>query len=177
VADSLGALVPGAAVSIKNVQTGVVTPTATNQSGLYDVPFSGAGQLYSHILEARLSRFCPRGIVLQIETIEISATLQVGASTQEIVVNAASPLVETETTEQHVSLNSQAIDSAPIVGTDWRAELTQLIPGVNTGGGAGKPPARGSESTARRDTISTICLTVRLPPLRETSTAATSSRH
>jgi hypothetical protein len=43
VADSLGALVPGAAVSIKNVQTGVVTPTATNQSGLYDVPFLAPG--------------------------------------------------------------------------------------------------------------------------------------
>ncbi len=143
VADSLGALVPGAAVSIKNVQTGVVTPTATNQSGLYDVPFLAPGSYTVTFSKQGFRDFVREGIVLQIETIEISATLQVGASTQEIVVNAASPLVETETTEQHVSLNSQAIDSAPIVGTDWRAELTQLIPGVNTGGGAGEAAGQG----------------------------------
>lgn len=110
VADSLGALVPGAAVSIKNVQTGVVTPTATNQSGLYDVPFLAPGSYTVTFSKQRFRDFVREGIVLQIETIEISATLQVGASTQEIVVNAASPLVETETTEQHVSLNSQAIE-------------------------------------------------------------------
>ena len=43
VMDSLGAFVPGAGVSIKNVQTGLVTPTTTNQSGLYDVPFLAPG--------------------------------------------------------------------------------------------------------------------------------------
>ena len=48
------------------------------------------------------------------------------------------PLVETETSDQHVDLSTAAIRAAPIVGTDWRAEMTQLIPGVNTGGGAGE---------------------------------------
>ena len=68
---------------------------------------------------------------------EISATLQIGASAQEVVVNEAGPLVETETTEQHVDLSTQAIETAPIVGTDWRAEMMQLIPGANNGGGTG----------------------------------------
>ena len=136
VMDPLGAFVPGAAVSIKNVQTGVVTPTTTNQSGLYDVPFLAPGNYTITFSKQGFRDFVREGIVLQIETLEISATLQVGISTQEIVVNAAPPLVETETSEQHVDLSTQAVDAAPIVGTDWRAELTQLIPGVNAGGGA-----------------------------------------
>jgi len=138
VTDSMGAFVPGAGVSIKNVQTGVVTPTTTNQSGLYDVPFLAPGNYTVTFSKQGFRDFVREGIVLQIETLEISATLQIGTSTQEIVVNAAAPLVETETTEQHVDLSSQAVDTAPIVGADWRGELTQLIPGVNTGGGAGE---------------------------------------
>jgi outer membrane receptor protein involved in Fe transport len=138
VLDALGAFVPGAGVSIKNVQTGVVTPTTTNQSGLYDVPFLAPGNYTVTFSKQGFRDFIREGVVLRIETLEISGTLQVGPSTQEIVVNAAAPLVETETTEQHVDLSSQAVDTAPIVGADWRGELTQLIPGVNTGGGSGE---------------------------------------
>ncbi len=143
VLDSLGAFVPGAGVSIKNVQTGVVTPTTTNQSGLYDVPFLVPGNYTITFSKQGFRDFVREGVILQIQTVEISATLQLGTSTQEIVVNAAPPLVETETTEQHVDLTSEAVDAAPIVGTDWRGELTQLIPGVNTGGGAGAAVGQG----------------------------------
>ena len=104
VMDPSGAVVPGVAVSIKNVQTGVVTPTTTNQSGLYDVPFLAPGSYTITFSKQGFRDFVREGIVLQIETLEISATLQLGVSTQEIVVNAAAPLVETETTEQHVEL-------------------------------------------------------------------------
>ncbi len=43
VMDPSGAVVAGAAVTITNIQTGIVTPTETNQSGLYDVPFLAPG--------------------------------------------------------------------------------------------------------------------------------------
>jgi len=138
VTDSLGALVPGAGVSIKNVQTGVATSTTTNNAGLYDVPFLAPGSYTITFSKQGFQRFVREGVVLQIQTLEIDASLQVGTLNQELVVNAAPPLVETETTEQHLDLDAQAVAAAPIVGTDWRAELTQLIPGVNTGGGAGQ---------------------------------------
>ncbi len=138
VMDPSGAVVPGAVVSIKNVQTGVATQTTTNQSGLYDVPFLAPGNYTVTFTKEGFRGSVREGIVLQIETLEVSATLQIGASAQEVVVNAAPPLVETETTEQHVDLGSEAIGAAPIVGTDWRGGMTQLIPGVNTGGGTGE---------------------------------------
>ncbi len=71
-------------------------------------------------------------------------------------MNAGAPLVETETSGQHVELSTRPIDAAPIVGTDWRNEMIQLIPGVNTGGGAGQAGGgQVAESTARRVTTST----------------------
>lgn len=143
VTDVSGALVPGASVSIRNVQTGVVNATTTNQSGLYDVPFLAPGNYTVKFSKTGFRDVVREGIVLQIQTLQIDASLQLGVSTEEVVVNSAAPLVETETTGQHVDLNTQAIDAAPIVGTDWRNEMIQLIPGVNNGGGAGQATGQG----------------------------------
>ena len=49
--------------------------------------------------------------------------------------------MESETSDQHVDLSTAAIRAAPIVGTDWRSEMTQLIPGVNNGGEPVRPMA------------------------------------
>jgi outer membrane receptor protein involved in Fe transport len=136
--DPSGAVVPGVAISIKNIQTGVVTRTTTNQSGLYDIPFLSPGSYTITFSKEGFRNYVREGVVLQIETVEISVTLEVGAATQEVVVNAGVSLVETETSDQHTDLGTGAVDAAPIVGTDWRAEMTQLIPGVNTGGGTGE---------------------------------------
>src|SRR6266496_4009425 len=133
VTDPSGAFVSDVAVSLMNVQTGVVTTAKTNQSGLYDVPFLAPGSYKVKFSKQGFKDFVREGIVLQVETLQVSGTLQVGAATEEVVVSGAPPLVETETTDQHVNLDTQAIVNAPITGTDWRTEMTQLIPGVNPG--------------------------------------------
>ena len=138
VTDPSGAAIPGATVSIRNVQTGVITPTTTNGSGLYDVPFLAPGNYTITFSKEGFRSFVREGIVLQIETLQISAPLQIGSATQEVVVNATTPILETETSDQHVTLSTRTVETAPIVGTDWRSEMTQLIPGVNTGGGTGE---------------------------------------
>ena len=133
VTDPSGASVPSVTISVKNMLTSVVTSTTTNQAGLYDVPLLTPGNYAIRFSKSGFEDFVREGIVLHIETLEISATLQVGTASEEVVVNAAPPLIETETTDQHVELDTVAIASAPITGTDWRGEMTQLIPGVNPG--------------------------------------------
>lgn len=143
VTDPSGAIVPDASVSIQNVQTGTLTPTNTNASGVYDVPFLAPGNYTITFSKSGFRSFVRQGIALQIQTLEINATLEVGSATQEVVVNASAPIIETETSDQHVTLSTHAIETAPIVGTDWRSEMTQLIPGVNTGGGSGQATGQG----------------------------------
>ncbi|MGH9405690.1 MAG: TonB-dependent receptor domain-containing protein [Terriglobia bacterium] len=137
VSDPSGAVVPGAAVSIRNVQTGVVTRTTTNQSGRYDVPFMAPGNYTLTFSKQGFHELSREGIVLRVETLDVNATLQIGATAQQVVVSAPVPLLETQTSGQSLDLSTTAIDAAPITGTDWRSEMIQLIPGVNTGGGAG----------------------------------------
>jgi hypothetical protein len=138
VSDSSGAVVPGVTVTITNVQTGVVLVTTTNSAGLYDEPSVPIGLYKISFSKTGFRTTVREGLTLQIQTIAVDVVLQVGSITEEVVVNADVPQLETETSDQHVNLDTVAVDSAPIVGTDWRGELTQLIPGVNNGGGTGQ---------------------------------------
>lgn len=138
VSDASGAVVAGVTVTITNVQTGVATVITTNSAGIYDAPSIPVGQYRMTFSKTGFRDFVRDGITLQIQTLGVDATLQVGKATEQVVVTGEPPLVETETSEQHVDINTAAIHNAPIVGTDWRAEMIQLIPGVNTGGGAGE---------------------------------------
>jgi outer membrane receptor protein involved in Fe transport len=138
VQDSSGAVVESVRVTITNVETGVTVASITNASGIYDAPSVPTGSYTVTFSKAGFKDYVRRGLVLQIQTIAVDATLQVGNASEHIEVTAETPLVETETTDQHVNLSAAAVHAAPIVGTDWRAEMTQLIPGVNAGGGTGE---------------------------------------
>ncbi len=136
--DPSGAVVSGVTVTITNVQTGVNTVVTTNAEGIYDVPSVSVGLYKITFSKAGFRNLVRDGITLEIQTIQVDGALQVGSTSEQVVVTGDAPLVETETSDQRVNLTTEAIRAAPIVGTDWRAAMTQLIPGVNAGGGAGE---------------------------------------
>src|SRR3984957_7614168 len=136
--DPSGPVISDVKVTITNVQTGVMTSVTTNRDGIYDVPSVPVGTYKVTFSKTGFRNLVRDGITLEIQTIAVDGALQVGSTSEQVVVTGEAPLVETETTDQHVNLSTEAIRSAPIVGTDWRAEMVQLIPGVNTGGGAGE---------------------------------------
>lgn len=137
VSDSSGAVVEGVKVTITNVETGASIVSSTTSAGIYDAPSVPTGSYTVTFSKTGFKDFVRKGIILQIQTIAVDGTLQVGNTTERIEVTADTPLVETETSQQHVDLSTAAIRTAPIVGTDWRG-MTQLIPGVNNGGGTGE---------------------------------------
>jgi outer membrane receptor protein involved in Fe transport len=137
VTDPSGALVSGCTVTVTDTLTGVSTVTTTNSAGIYDVPNLPIGQYKVVFAKSGFRNGVRDGVTLNIETIAVDQTLQLGAATEEVVVKADVTQLETETSDQHLDLGTQAVQNAPIVGTDWRAEMIQLIPGANTGGGTG----------------------------------------
>jgi hypothetical protein len=136
--DASGAVVAGVTVTITNVQTGVVTIVTTNGVGIYDVPGVPVGLYSVTFSKPGFRKFVREGITLEIQTIEVDGTLQVGSASDTVLVTGEAPLVEGETSDQHINIGTEAVSAAPIVGTDWRAGLTQLIPGVNGGGSTGE---------------------------------------
>jgi len=153
VQDSTGAVVEGVQVRITNVDTGVSIVSTTTSAGVYDAPSVPTGSYTVTFSKAGFKDFVRNGVVLQIQTIAVDGTLQVGNASERIEVTAETPLVESETSDQHVDLSTAAIHAAPIVGTDWRSEMTQLIPGVNAGGGTG-------EATGQQVGVNALSLTM-----------------
>jgi outer membrane receptor protein involved in Fe transport len=138
VTDASGAVVSGVSVTIIDVLTGVSTITSTNSAGIYDVPSVPVGKYKITFSKAGFRSSVREGLTLEVQTIAVDTVLQIGAITEEVVVRADATQLETETSDQHLNLDTQAVSTAPIVGTDWRSEMTQLIPGVNNGGGTGQ---------------------------------------
>ena len=71
VTDSSGALLVGAEVRAKNLETGVVTSEATNNAGIYNLPSLPIGTYEVQIESRGFNRFVKSGIVVE--------TAQVGA--------------------------------------------------------------------------------------------------
>jgi hypothetical protein len=151
VTDSSGAVVADVAVTITNVQTGVVTITKTNGSGIYDAPSVPLGDYTVTFSKSGFRDLVHKGITVQVGTTTIDATLQLGEATARIEVTAEAPLLQTETSDQQVNFDTKQVLDSPIVGGIWFSELTKVLPGVGGGGGR---DASGGEGVAVNGTQS-----------------------
>ena len=113
VQDSTGAVVEGVKVTITNVETGASIVATTTSAGIYDAPSVPTGAYTITFSKTGFKDFVRKGITLQIQTIAVDGTLQVGNASERIEVIAETPLVETETSDQHVDLSTGAIRPRP----------------------------------------------------------------
>src|SRR5947208_13916803 len=144
VKDASGALIPGAAVTAQNVETGTSRSTLTNETGAYRLAALPVGH---YDLRVELSGFkatTQRGLVLSVgdETV-LNFSLEVGTPSQELVVSSDAPIVNTTTASLGGLVNEQKLAELPLNGRNY-LDLTLLQPGIsqNTvviqlGGGAG----------------------------------------
>ncbi len=134
VTDNSNAVIPDVTVTILNIGTGVSTTTTTNGQGIYDVPSIPTGDYTITFSKTGFRDDVRKGVTLHIATIAIDAALQVGSASQEIVVTADAPLLQTEDSGQHMDFDEKAVLDAPVVGGVWYNTLTNELPGVNGGG-------------------------------------------
>ena len=129
VTDSTGAAVPGATVTVENVNTGVSKVYVTNNDGIYDTSSIVAGTYKITFAKSGFSEFVRSSITLNAENTTIDAQLAVGAVTEQVVVNTDVPLLKTENGEQTFMLDAQTLSQLPQVGQDW-SSFDILMPGA-----------------------------------------------
>ncbi|MGE5644914.1 MAG: carboxypeptidase regulatory-like domain-containing protein [Acidobacteriota bacterium] len=133
VTDSSGAVIPGVAVSIRNVSTNVTINLVTNSAGIYDALSVQPGEYVLTFSKEGFERVAHTPITLRVGIVTIDAQLRIGSTTQEITVQETTPLLQTESAEHSSTVTSVEATELPNVGSTWW-RLTTLIPG-NVGSG------------------------------------------
>ncbi len=139
VTDSSGAAAPGAAITVKNADTGITRSTVTGPRGRYEVTNLAVGNYEVSASMHGFQTSVRTGIDLTVGRIAVvDHTLQVGEVTQNITVTGEAPLVETTTATVSQLVDEKRVAELPLNNRD----LTQLVflqPGVlrvpRSGGG------------------------------------------
>jgi hypothetical protein len=138
VTDPSGAVLPGAQVSAKNLDTGVIAPAKTNSQGFYRIDFLPIGR-YQVRVEANgfNTETLPPFTLEVLQTANFNVRLQVGSSSTTVSVSAAAPILNTDNPTLGTTLTANEIQNFPSNGLDFSA-LTLYVPGaVNTAGTSG----------------------------------------
>src|SRR5262245_19266209 len=115
VTDNSGAVVVNAAVSIRNIDTGVVTNANTNATGIYNIPFLNPGQYELSCEMTGFKRFLRPGLTLETgTTATVNIEMQLGAVSETINVQAQAVLLETESGALGQLIENKNIANMPI---------------------------------------------------------------
>jgi len=130
VKDSSGAVLPDAKVTVTNEGTNISREVTTDKAGGYVVPSVLPGV---YTVSAELSGFkkaMQSSITLQVnQTLRMDFVLQVGEVTQTVDVEAAAPLLQSETSTVGTVIENKQVVELPLNGRSF-TELTYLIPGA-----------------------------------------------
>src|SRR5512136_2987659 len=100
VADPAGAVIGGAAIELKNLNTGAMYQALSSSTGNYTFGEVPVGKYQMSALVPGFKQFVQTGItVLVAQVLRIDIALQVGDITETITVNADAPLLRTESGE------------------------------------------------------------------------------
>lgn len=145
VTDTTGAVIPGATVTVKDLDKNLQHVVTSNGAGVYD---SGPIVANDHFTVTFTKEgFAPlqRGpMVLQVGIVGMNVQLPVGQASQQVTVNENAPLLETTTAELSATLPTDTLQTLPQTGTpDWQSFLV-LLPGTSGNAGSQANPGMGS---------------------------------
>jgi hypothetical protein len=130
VTDGQGGVLPGVTVTLRNVESGALRTTATDEGGRYRLAGLQPGR---YALRAELDGFQPTDVANLTLTIGLAVqqnlTLAVRGVQEAITVTAQAPIVETTTTEVATVVTQEQIEMLPIANRQ-AGSLALLLPGT-----------------------------------------------
>ncbi|MFN7923572.1 MAG: carboxypeptidase-like regulatory domain-containing protein [Bryobacteraceae bacterium] len=154
VTDPTGAVMVGAAVTIRNTDTNQTRSAVTNETGNYSLPYLVPGTYDLRVEIGGFKAATRKGIVLQVGAVaRIDFAMEVGEVSQQVEVSGGAPLLNTETSALGTVIENRRIVDLPLNGRNY-LQLVTLSPNVTTEGGAGG--GSGLQGGARSQTSLSI---------------------
>ena len=124
-------VVPGAMVAVTNVDTQVSQTLVTNDSGYFEAPLLNPGN-YTVTVQMTGFRTATRtSISLGVgQQLTVPFMLEVGTITEEVVVRAETPLLDTTSLSSGANFDSRLVDSLPMF-SNMPITLSRFSPGLN----------------------------------------------
>ena len=117
VSDASGAKIPGATVEVKNLGTGVITTSTTNENGTYETPFLAPG---NYVITAKVPGFASQvknNVELRVgDRIQADFSVTVGATSEQITVSGAVQQIETTTADLGQVIGAKSTAQLPLLG-------------------------------------------------------------
>jgi outer membrane receptor protein involved in Fe transport len=130
VTDESGASVPGAAVTVKNVNTGATREAVTNEEGLYRFSSLPIGTYSVSVAKTGFGTSVVERVEVSV-SVDSTANVKLGAAAlrEEVNVVAEGALLETQTSQVTKVVDQRRVMELPLSGTNTN-NLALLSPGV-----------------------------------------------
>lgn len=130
IADSTGAVIAGAQVTIKNTANGFSRELIANDSGYYSAPNLSPGPYTVTVLAQGFKSEVRSAITVNVGSdIEVNSTLEIGDARESVDVHGEPPAVETSNATLRAIVNGRTVRELPLNARDW-TQLAALEPGV-----------------------------------------------
>jgi len=130
VTDSSGAVVPGASVTLIQQETNAHAMLSTNETGFYSAPGLRPGWYDVAVTKQGFQTQRKTGLELRVQDrLEVNFSLTVGGTSTEVMVAAAAPLLESETSSMGTVIERNAITDLPLNGRTF-IQLATSVPGT-----------------------------------------------
>jgi hypothetical protein len=154
VTDPSGAVVPNAAVTLKNEATGSARNTTTNASGAYRFALLPPGNYTVTVTAQGFNKADTKTSVNVGQATLADIKMSIGGASQTVEVTSLAPLVQADNADLSTNFNQAMIANQPNPGNDI-TYVAQTAPGVvmNTGQGFGNFSSYGLPSTSNLFTV------------------------
>ena len=143
VSDPSGAIIRGAAVTARQVETGLARTTTSDRNGNYVILELPIGHYRLQVAAIGFQEYVQDGITLNVnETAAVSPRLSLGSEKQQVLVSADAALIEPTVTSMGEVVQRRELEDLPLNGRNfWQLGLLQpgvvpLTPGVIEAGGS-----------------------------------------
>jgi Carboxypeptidase regulatory-like domain/TonB-dependent Receptor Plug Domain len=131
IVDPNGAVVSGASVNIKNVQTGSERTVVTNSDGFFTAPLLPLGRYRVTTDASGFSKSILENVDVTVgQTLALKIDMKVGSATETVDVSAEPEAVDTARTELSTQINERSVENLPINRRDF-SRFALLTPGVS----------------------------------------------
>src|SRR5579872_1809319 len=149
VKDTSGAVIPGAAVTIRELNTNVERHTVSNNLGYFEIPLLPPGNYQLMAEQQGFKRFARSGLTLDTDQkMEVPVVLSPGELKETVEVTGENPLLDTTASSVGQVVDNSGVVNLPLSNRNL-LQLTGLVAGVLDRGADAAPATTGSVAFGR----------------------------